>query len=71
MTLFELVPHSVALMHALGDHLVLSGHRVTDASKLQDRTVTLEEFVSMQEHNVRVITDQLVERNREVSEAIR
>lgn len=33
---------------------------------LQDRTVNLDDFVSMQEHNVRAITDQLMEKNKEV-----
>lgn len=36
----------------------------------QDRTVTLGDFVSMQEHNVRAVTDQLVEKNREVTRHI-
>lgn len=32
----------------------------------QDRAVTLEDFVTMQEQSVRNVTDQLVERNKEV-----
>ena len=32
----------------------------------QDRAVTLEDFVTMQEHSVRNVTDQLVERTKEV-----
>lgn len=35
-----------------------------------DRAVTLEVFVAMQEQSVRIVTDQLVERNREVEMAV-
>lgn len=35
-----------------------------------DRAVTLEDFVAMQQQSVRIVTDQLVERNREVEMAV-
>ncbi|CAM9753381.1 unnamed protein product [Sphacelaria rigidula] len=36
----------------------------------KDRTVTLDDFVTMQEFNVRTVTDQLVEKNKEVEMAV-
>lgn len=35
-----------------------------------DRAVTMEDFVAMQEQSVRIVTDQLVERNKEVEMAV-